>query len=304
MNFDEISEKDLRNAYAATRYEDRSTMSEVVSRWDTVSDGRDKKFLWEALNQFYLNGFLEAEDNGSQMIVSTDEIESFDELEYLEPQGRENVKTELRFEHGDRPVLPASIMYDHFDRHDEIDAVPGIPGSDRVAAERNGNVKLRYVIENDYENGEDVVHMRGFFPESLWNERHSQRYFEEVAEPKIMSLVQRSRRVQDSAEKGLEILDGMDKSLEHEVERLAEKAEVNTEDPVEALAEAYYSKGFDGGTDFLKPYSDAMEIDHTGEGDIGVGETFGDTDTAEDRERAGREWLEFYLDIIWEESKR
>lgn len=304
MNFDEISEKDLRNAYAATRYEDSSTMSDVVSRWDTVSGGRDKQFLWEALNQFYLNGVLDTEDRGGQMIVSAEQIDSLDELEYLEPEERESAKTELRFEHGERPILPASIMYDHFDRHEEIDAVPGIPGSDRVAAEKDGEVKLRYVIENDYENGEDVIHMRGFFPKSLWNDRHSHSYFEEVAEPKIMSLVQRSRRVQDAADKGLEILEGMDKSLEHETTRLAEKAGVTTEDPVEALTEAYYSERFDGGTDFLKPYSEAMEIDHTGEGDIGIGETFGDTDTAESRERAGKEWLEFYLDILWEETKK
>lgn len=308
MNFDEISEEDLRNGYNAVKFEDKSTMSDVVDRWNRLTDNRSTQFLWDALDQLYLNERLEAEEYGDQMVLTTDIVESFDELEYREPEKVCKIKKDvLEIDHQDSPILPASIMYDHFDRSAEIDALPYTPETDRVAAEKEGPVKLRYVVENDFEDGQDRVHLRGFFHDTFWTERHHQRYLEDIEESEITSLVNRSRRIQDAAEEGLEKLEEMDRSLEGELERLSRKADrFNPEarNHIEAFADAYYSKDFDGGTEFMKPYAQAMEIEESGEGDIGQGETFGDTLTAEDRREAGKQWLEFYLDILWEEAKK
>lgn len=305
MNFEEINEEDLRNGYSAVRFEENSTMSEVVERWNSLTDNRSTQFLWDALDQLYLNDKLEADEYGDQMVLSADPIESLDEIEYRTPEEVNDVKKNtLEVEHQDRPVLPASIMYDHFDRTGEIDAVPYTPTSDMVAAERDGPVKLRYVIENDHEDEVDRVHLRGFFPDTFWTERHHNRYLENIEEEEIIPLINRSRRIQGAAEEGLEKLEEMDRTLEGELERLSKKAnrfDSDAENYIEAFADAYYSEDFDGGTEFMKPYAQAMEIEESGTGDIGQGETLGDTLIAEDRGEAGKRWLEFYLDILWEE---
>lgn len=307
MNFDEVSEEDLRNGYSAVKFEENSTMSEVVDRWNSLTGDRSTQFLWDALDQLYLNDKLDVYEEGDQMIVSAERVESLNELEYLEPEEVSNVKKDvLEVDHMDRPLLPASVMYDHFERTGEIDAVPYTPKADMVAAEREGPVKLRYVVENNHDEDLDRVHLRGFFPDTFWTERHHSRYLEDIEESEIIPLINRSRRVQNAAEEGLERLEDMDRTLGGELERLSRKAgRFNPEagNHIEAFADAYYSEDFDGGTDFMKPYAEAMEIEESGAGDIGQGDTLGDTLTAEDRRRAGKEWLEFYLDILWEESK-
>lgn len=229
------------------------------------------------------------------------------------------------------PDLPWDVFEEHASRHEYSTEEIHRGEMEGVVAEKEsetGDKLARYAVANRPDRDRIGLSVLFRVPEEsapgnddLFSERHRQNYLDRIWQREINPMRQRSAMIYGAAEEALEELDaensyvkalgehfrrvtGLKPDWTSDVDQVIAESGADLDEQIDRIVEMYYPE--EGSMGNVKPdpvimnWSELMESDEMTEGLMPLGESLGDSKTAEGNRRRNRLYLEKYLESLVE----
>lgn len=331
----------LRKTYGATRSSPGPTqLTEVVDKWEMLTEDADRPFLWKSLAIFAEEGSLEAKREGERTLIDIDPEIEMEDLEELSLDFEEYRRTAQRteeidyLEDGDLeiPGIPGFIMHEHGKRQGGDVYMPETRDSRgvQIRSERS-NGETWIGLSNNDRKGETRLWSRVKLPgiemedgTELFTDGHASNYLDEIWDSR-MKIKDRSRYVHEAAREavkevlpeikerynenaenyGWERIEDEHEILKREFRLMSGEREYDEENPryIEEIVDSYYEDGLERDSRIMLPLLEKMESRPLEEGDMPLEEATRGSETSEGRKRRNQTYMSHYLDQVWQMSQ-